>query len=110
MNETKHPPAGAPERPEALIDTSKMSAGRRAAMELTEAARESAHEATFVSGLFMGEFNLRKVFPFPVQTAGDREHADVFLNRLEAWLREKVTVPSDCLRVIVVTPPILSCE
>jgi len=90
MNETKHPPAGAPERPETLIDTSKMSAGRRAAMELTEAARVSAHEATFVSGLFMGEFDLRKVFPFPVQTAGDREHADVFLNRLETWLREKV--------------------
>src|SRR5579859_4545478 len=90
MNETKRPPAGAPETPEALIDTSKMSAGQRAAMELTEAARESAREPTFVSGLFMGEFDLRKAFPFPVQTAGDREYADVFLNRLETWLREKV--------------------
>ena len=76
--------------PEVLIDTSKMSAGQRAALELTEAARESARERTFASGLFMGEFNFRKVVPFLGQEAGDRERGDVFLKQLEALLREKV--------------------
>src|SRR5580692_10626092 len=90
MNEAKHPPADAPEKPETLIDTSKMPAGQRAALELTEAARESTREPTFVSGLFMGQFNLRQAFPFPVQAAGDRERGDAFLNQLETCLRETV--------------------
>ena len=37
------------------IDTSKMPAGRRAAIELTEAARTVSHGKTFAAGLFMGE-------------------------------------------------------
>ncbi|HSY16793.1 MAG TPA: acyl-CoA dehydrogenase family protein [Candidatus Acidoferrales bacterium] len=79
-----------PEEQRPLIDTSKMSAGQRAAMELTEAARESAHARTFAGGLFMGEFNLATVHPFPVQSAEDRDQGDAFLKQLEALLRDQV--------------------
>jgi len=72
------------------IDTSKMSAGQRAAMELTEAARTAAHGKTFVSGLFMGEFNLTEISPFPTQSAEDRERGEEFLKKLETLLHEKV--------------------
>lgn len=72
------------------IDTSKMSAGQRAAIELTEAARTVAQGKTFASGLFMGEFNLVEISPFPVQSDEDRKHGEGFLKKLEAVLREKV--------------------
>ena len=79
-----------PEEQRPLIDTSRMSAGQRAAMELTEAARESDHARTFAGGIFMGEFNLSAVHPFPVQNVEDRNQGDAFLKRLEALLRDKV--------------------
>jgi len=59
------------------IDTSKMSAGQRAAIELTEAARQAVQGRTFAAGLFMGEFRLEGIAPFPLQkpedAAGDFE-------------------------------------
>lgn len=79
-----------PEEQRPLIDTSKMSTGQRAAMELTEAARESTHSRTFVGGLFMGEFNLSTVDPFPIQSDEDHDQGDAFLKRLEALLRDQV--------------------
>src|SRR5712671_4594225 len=78
-----------PEEPRVAIDTSKMSAGQRAALELTEAAREATHGENFASGLFMGEFNLAGISPFPVQSADDRAAGAMFLEKLEALLREK---------------------
>src|SRR6516165_8202293 len=82
------PPAA--EEPHPLIDTSKMSAGQRAALELTEGARESVRGKNFAGGLFMGEFDLTGLGPFPAQSPEDREKGDVFLRKLEALLREKV--------------------
>ncbi|HEY1489509.1 MAG TPA: acyl-CoA dehydrogenase family protein, partial [Verrucomicrobiae bacterium] len=79
-----------PEEHRPLIDTSKMSAGQRAAMELTEAAREPGHARTFASGMFMGEFNLSTVHPFPIQRIEDRDQGDAFLKPLETLLRDKV--------------------
>jgi alkylation response protein AidB-like acyl-CoA dehydrogenase len=77
------------EEPQSLIDTSKMSTGQRAALELTEAAREVApQKPSFVSGLFMGAFELPD--EFPVQSAEDRDQGDAFLQKLEALLRDKV--------------------
>lgn len=73
-----------------VIDTSKMSAGQRAAIELTEAAREAARERTFAAGLFMGDFDLSTIRPFPGQSPEDRDQGDAFLERLEKLLREKV--------------------
>ncbi len=79
-----------PEEARPLIDTSKMSAGQRAALELTEAARESGRKRTFAGGLFMGEFDLAQVSPFPIQSVEDRDQGDAFLKPLEALLRDKV--------------------
>ena len=84
------PEKPAAEEPQPLIDTSKMSAGQRAALELTEAARESTHGRTFAAGLFMGEFNASGLQQFQLQNDIDREKGDVFLKKLEALLREKV--------------------
>jgi hypothetical protein len=93
MTALKAPLIEPPEKPadeaRPLIDTSRMSAGQRAALELTEAAREISHGRTFASGLFMGEFNLAGIFPFPIQRAEDRARGEVFLQKLETLLREK---------------------
>ena len=52
--------------PETVIDTSKMSAGQRAALELSEGAREAAQaERGFVGGLFMGRCQMDHDPPFP---------------------------------------------
>src|SRR5258706_10729866 len=95
MSDAKPPPVEKPGQPAAdesqpQIDTSKMSAGQRAALELTEAARITSHAPTFLSGLFMGGFNLATIQPFPEQSAEDRDQGDAFLQRLETLLREKV--------------------
>src|SRR6267142_2812024 len=74
-----------------LIDTSKMSAGQRAALEMTEAARETASErGSLGSKLFMGSLALDRIFPFPEQSADDRAAGDAFLKKLERFLREDV--------------------
>ncbi len=79
------------EEPASLIDTSKMSAGQRAALELTEAARDVASEkGSFAGGLFMGKFDPEKLLPFPEQSAEDRDQGDAFLQKLEIFLREHV--------------------
>src|SRR5436190_23566618 len=75
----------------ALIDTSKMSSGQRAALEMTEAARETASErGSFGSELFMGRLSLNRLFPFPEQSVEDRAAGDVFLKKLAPFLREHV--------------------
>ncbi|PYK98496.1 MAG: DNA polymerase II, partial [Verrucomicrobia bacterium] len=88
----KEPEAKPPaEEQGAVIDTSKMSAGQRAALELTEAARDGAGErGSFGAGLFVGRFDLGAVHPFPVQKPEDRDQGDAFLQRLEEFLRTKV--------------------
>src|SRR5947199_67182 len=77
-----------PDEPAELIDTSKMSAGQRAALELTEAARDNVGGGSFASRLFMGQLDLSGITPFPEQTAEDRDQGDAFLQRLEKFLRE----------------------
>jgi alkylation response protein AidB-like acyl-CoA dehydrogenase len=79
------------EEPISVIDTSKMSAEQREALELTEAAREAAvAERGFCGGLFMGRFNFSEIHPFPRQSQEDRDQGDAFLERLETFLKEKV--------------------
>jgi alkylation response protein AidB-like acyl-CoA dehydrogenase/3-hydroxyacyl-CoA dehydrogenase len=72
-----------------LIDTSKMSAGQRAALELTEAARENT-SGSFASRMFMGKLDVSEISPFPEQSPEDRAQGDVFLRQLEKFLRERV--------------------
>jgi len=77
--------------PETVIDTSKMSAGQRDALELSEAARETAQaERGFVGGLFMGRCQLDQMRPFPMQPGEDRDQGDGFLERLRNFLAEHV--------------------
>ncbi|HTX20509.1 MAG TPA: acyl-CoA dehydrogenase family protein [Candidatus Aquilonibacter sp.] len=92
--------------PRPLLDTSKMSAGQRAALELTEAARETAQERTFAAGLFMGEFNLSGIRPFPAQTAEDRAKGALFLKKLETLLRGK-TDPDEIDRTGEIPQPVI---
>src|SRR5438552_15878222 len=74
-----------------VIDTSKMTEGQRAALELTEAARETVQERkSFAGGLFMGDCDAQALFPFPEQTPVDRDQGDAFLQRLEQFLRARV--------------------
>jgi alkylation response protein AidB-like acyl-CoA dehydrogenase len=72
-----------------LIDTSKMSAGQRAALELTEAARENA-TGSFASHMFMGKLDVSEISPFPAQSPEDRTQGDAFLRKLETFLRARV--------------------
>ena len=74
-----------------VIDTSKMNEGQRAALEMTEAARETPQaRQSFAAGLYMGRCDFDSVFPFPEQNATDRDQGDAFLQRLEKFLLEKV--------------------
>jgi alkylation response protein AidB-like acyl-CoA dehydrogenase len=111
MVETQPPPnrpriKPAVEEPRAVIDTSKMSAGQRAAIELTEAARELGHQATFVGGLFMGRFDLTGLRPFPEQDAAERKRGDEFLAQLETLLRTK-TDPDEIDRNGEIPPEVI---
>jgi hypothetical protein len=76
---------------EPIIDTSKMSEGKRAAFELTESSRESHWEyPTFAGAIFMGELPLELVHPYPEHPEDIDERAKRFLADLEAFLRDKV--------------------
>ena len=96
MSTQEPAPPGVEHKPAAdeqaqLIDTSKMNAGQRAALELTEAARDAGSEkASLAQGLFMGRLDLDGILPFPAQSTEARDQGDAFLQRLEKFLREKV--------------------
>jgi alkylation response protein AidB-like acyl-CoA dehydrogenase len=109
MIETKLPPTQLQpkppvEEPGSLIDTSKMSDGQRAALELTEAAREVEQKSSFVSGLFMGSFDLPATFP--TQSAEDHDQGDAFLQKLEKLLRDKVD-PDEIDRTGEIPEPVI---
>jgi alkylation response protein AidB-like acyl-CoA dehydrogenase len=93
--------------PVSVIDTSRMSEGQRAALEMTEAARDVAGErATFAAGLFMGRSDLGEVLPFPSQRDEDRDQGDAFLHRLDAFLRAKVD-PDEIDRTGEIPPAVI---
>ena len=78
------------EEPAPRIDTSKMSRGKREALELTEAAREGAAQYKgFASNLFMGRLSLKTAYPFPKQSEEDKAAGAPFLSNLEDVLRHK---------------------
>ena len=66
-----------------VIDTSKMSAGKAAALELAESSRDPLDErGSFASNLFIGRFDFDRIFPYPKQTAEDAALAEGFLAEL----------------------------
>ena len=65
---------------ELKIDTSKMSEGKRQALEVAEAARETAWEhPSFVGQLFMGRFRDDLIVPFPLQDDADAARGDEYV-------------------------------
>jgi alkylation response protein AidB-like acyl-CoA dehydrogenase len=79
-------PASAP-----VIDTSKMSAGKAAALDLAESSRDPLDErGSFASNLFIGRFDFDRIFPFPKQSAEDAALAEAFLAELKSYLRDNV--------------------
>lgn len=77
-----------------LIDTSKMSAGQRAALETAEAAREETRGPGFAASLFTGRPDWSQLAPFPRPSVEDEDQGDAFLERLEDFLR---TVDPDAI-------------
>ena len=79
-----------PEEAVSVIDTSKMNEGQRAALEMTEAARETPRaRQSFAAGLYMGRCDFDAVFPFPEQSATDKDQGDAFLQRLGTILHDQ---------------------
>ena len=81
------PPA---EENRSVIDMSKMSEGQRAALQVTEAARESHDDLSFVAHLFMGRWKPEKLHPIHEVPAEEQPRAERFLADLARFLREHV--------------------
>src|SRR5262245_39165181 len=84
---------GVKEKPNAarVIDTSKMSAGKAAALELAEASRDPLDErGSFAGNLFIGKFGFDRIMPCPGQSEEDRVKGESFLNELKNYLRDHV--------------------
>lgn len=76
-------------KPKTVIDTSKMNAGERAALEMAEAARdETSKKLSFAASFFMGAPDFERLLPFPTQSAEDREKGDQFIRKLRQFLLE----------------------
>src|SRR5438270_145320 len=74
-----------------LIDTSKMSKGQREALELAEASRDPLDErGSFASNLFIGRYDFARIFPWPEQSAEDRQAGEEFLTSLKKYLHDNV--------------------
>jgi len=77
--------------PASVIDTSKMSKGKREALELAEASRDPLDErGSFASNLFIGRYDFNRIYPWPEQSAEDRAAGQEFLASLEKYLRENI--------------------
>jgi alkylation response protein AidB-like acyl-CoA dehydrogenase len=83
-------PTPPPDSDKSVIDMSKMNAGQRAALQVTEAARESHEDISFVANLFMGRWTPEKLYPITEISAAEQPRAEKFLADLAAFLRAKV--------------------
>ncbi|MBI2813549.1 MAG: acyl-CoA dehydrogenase family protein [Opitutae bacterium] len=84
------PPKNPTEDGRSVLDMSKMNEGQRAALQITEAARESHDDLSFVAHLFMGRWKPEKLYPVTEVDAEEKARADKFLAELAIFLREKV--------------------
>ena len=74
-----------------VIDTSKMSEGKRAALELAESSRDPLDDrGSFASNLFVGRYDFGRIYPWPEQNAEDLAAGEGFLHKLEDYLRDHV--------------------
>lgn len=70
-----------------VIDTSKMSEGQRAALEMAEDSRDSREISGFAGPLFMGNPDFSRITPFPAQSTEDKAQGDIFINKLKDYLK-----------------------
>jgi alkylation response protein AidB-like acyl-CoA dehydrogenase len=84
------PPKKPADDGKSVIDMSKMNEGQRAALQVTEAARESHDDISFVAGMFMGRWKPEKLYPLTDIDPEEKPRADKFLADLATFLREKV--------------------
>lgn len=70
-----------------IIDTSKMSAGQRAALEMAEDSRDTRAISGFAGALFMGDPNFSALCPFPAQSDEDKSSGDNFIDKLDHFLQ-----------------------
>ena len=94
-NQTKPSSSGVhlqePKDPDFIIDTTKMSKEKAAAMEMVEAAREQRWEGgSFVRDVFMGNLRFQNIFPFPEQLEEDEKAGKSFLTDFKKVLKEKI--------------------
>jgi alkylation response protein AidB-like acyl-CoA dehydrogenase len=84
--------AGEPSKATAsVIDTSKMSEGKRAALELAESSRDPLDDrGSFASNLFVGRYDFERIYPFPEQSVEDRAAGQDFLRELRDYLEKNV--------------------
>ncbi|HUN81489.1 MAG TPA: acyl-CoA dehydrogenase family protein, partial [Phycisphaerae bacterium] len=73
-----------------VIDMSKMSAGQREALQVTEAARESHDDLSFVAHLFVGRLRLDKLHPVTEVDSVEKLRAYAFLLALGDFLKKSV--------------------
>jgi len=74
---------------QSLIDTSNMSAGQKAAMEMAEDSRDKREISGFAGALFMGNPDFSRIAPFPTQSIEDKDQGDTFLRKLRTFLKEQ---------------------
>lgn len=73
---------------ESLIDTSKMSKGQAAALEVAESARDQGNAADgFAGNLLLGRLRMEMLDPFPRQSDEDRAIGDEMVAKVTAYLR-----------------------
>src|SRR5438045_7164945 len=74
-----------------VIDTSKMSKGKREALELAEASRDPLDErGRFASNLFIGRYDFDRMYPWPEQSAEDRAAGQQFLADIDKSVKENI--------------------
>jgi alkylation response protein AidB-like acyl-CoA dehydrogenase len=74
---------------DSIIDTTKMSAGQKAALELAESSRDSRELSGFAASLFDGSVDFRLLFPLPVQKPEEKAEGQIFLDKLGTFLRDE---------------------
>ena len=89
----QHPQTAPPNsgEDEMVLDTSKMSADKRAAMEVAEGAREAKPTLPgFAQQLFMGTFDPSMLAEFPHQTAEDQRIGDELCDKVGNYLEKNL--------------------
>ncbi|MEM7395043.1 MAG: acyl-CoA dehydrogenase family protein, partial [Verrucomicrobiota bacterium] len=78
------------EEHESTINTAGMSEGKAAALEMTEASRETEWSyATFAGQIFMGRLPWELIYPFPEQPEKDADAGAPFFKKLNDFLESK---------------------